>query len=139
MHSYSRQLLTAVVFSFFGVTTLCNAASASPPTHYVADPPNTWYLFMGDTPVAAAQAAISWWNSLESIRKWENLGMCSVSISPGDVHYSCPFDQCDYYPSGTICGQNNIVVWPVCGNVGAAWNGTEFYCPPEPDCDGPAQ
>ena len=140
-----RQLRSTVLFLFLGTFAFCGAASATPPTHYNAYSPGTSYVFMGHTPDDAVQAAVIYRNTEPGRISyfWENLRMCSVYIaSPGDVHYRCPVEDCwTYYLTGAkVCANNIVVVRPGCGaQYGASWNGTEFYCPPEPDCDGPAQ
>lgn len=133
--------LSAVLLTFFAILTLYAAPAGSTlPTHYSATQPNNTRSFADNTPVTAAQAAASWWNSFNSINKRAIQGSCSIySTTTGDTYYNCPFDDCTYYPTETICGTNVMVVRPMCGpQHGANWDGSEFYCPPEPGCDAPA-
>lgn len=145
MNKSGYSLRSVVLLSFLGAITFCNVVNASPPTHYNAYPPDTWYVFMGHTPDDAVDAAVIYRNTQPGRTSyfWENLRMCSLSVSLGDVHYNCPVEECWNYPHPDgirTCANDIVVVRAMCGTqYGASWNGTELYCPPEPDCDGPAQ
>ena len=140
---FTCQFLSVILPSLFVLLTLnTTLASASPPTHYFADPRIFYPGPFGETPDLAAQAAVNRWNSFYAgSSRMENLRTCSVyTPMPGYASYLCPYDWCTTYPTGTTCtySPSGIEVWPRCGpSYGAPWNGTEFYCPPEPECPSP--
>jgi len=144
MYRSPRRFLSAHHLLLFVLLTLnTTSLHASPPTHYFADPRIFYPGLIGETPDLAAQAAANHWNSFYAgSSRMENLRTCSVyTPMPGYASYMCPYDWCTTTSSGTTCtfNQYGIEVWPRCGSSsGAAWNGAEFHCPPDPECDGPA-
>lgn len=133
------RFLSAALSSLFVVPTL-NAAppgSTSPTYYYSAHSGGYNVAQTGPTPDIVAQAAVSYHNS-QGGSQVENLQTCSVYAPlPGYASYLCYGDSCQY-PGACTFG-NQVEVWARCSpQSGADWDGTEFYCPPEPDCDGAA-
>lgn len=138
---FAHLLLLVVALTFTTAT-----VNASPPTHYMNDGGILGYTVFDYTPDAVAQTTVSNKNAAiaasgVTTARWENLKTCRLDVSvPGVVWFLCAYDICHYPPgSPSYCDPYKLAVYPLCSNGGvAAWNGTELYCPPEPDCGGPA-
>lgn len=132
-HSFRSFLL--IPFLVFAVPTL-NAAppGSTPPTYYWSEGTGFRVVQTGPTPDIVAQAVVSYYNSQTSWQL-ENLQPCVVSAPLGG--YLCYGDSC-MTPGNCTFGVL-VQVYPRCGpqsgsQQGVQWDGTEFYCPPEPDC-----
>lgn len=135
--------LSRILFVIFTVLTFnTDPAGASPPTHYVSGTNGfSPYTFTGLSPEIAAQEYIAYVNSrLEMGRRLVATGSCHVFIYGSELGlYICPYRYT--YPQGQ--GQDtdySLDVYTRCGpQAQALWNGSEFYCPPTPECDAPVQ
>jgi len=137
---FTCRFLFAALLSLIVVPTL-NAAppGSTPPTYYYSAQSVGYNVAQtGPTPDIVAQAAVSYYNSQGG---WQikNLQACSVYAPlPGWASYLCYGDTCR--SPGDCTFGNQVEVWAHCSpQRGAEWDGTEFYCPPTPECDGPAQ
>lgn len=133
-----HQLRFIVLTSFISAAfTFGSSATASPPTHYVVQHWITSPIFSGTTPDSSVQEYIAYYNSI-SIWRIQTTGSCQLVIIPYTQPYQCPaslFRTETGYPEPIT-----IPVSPRCGSsYTASWNGAELYCPPIPECDGPAQ
>lgn len=125
------------LFVVFAALTLNAVPSgASPPTHYVSVFRVSEYSY-GLSPDVAAQGYVVLYNSVAEGGRAEITGSCRVVPVTGGG-YMCPFSK--WGPLGDFWGNADIAVYTRCGPQAAAeWNGSEFYCPPEPDCDTPVR
>lgn len=137
---FGGQLLSAVFLTFLGAFTFSNAACASPPTHYVSGTNGfSPYNFTGLSPEIAAQEYIAYVNSrLEMGQRLVATGSCHVVVYGSELGlYICPYRYT--YPQGQYTDYS-LDVYTRCGpQAQALWNGSEFYCPPTPECDAPVQ
>lgn len=129
------RFLFALLLSVFAPLAVSTApAHASPPTHYGAQfqfgSPN----FTGLTPDLVAQDYVAYFNSIAE-GSAAITGSCRLDAPAG---YTCPYRI--FGPRGEVYGDSEIPVATRCGpQYSATWDGAEFYCPPEPDCDSPSQ
>lgn len=137
---FTCRFLSAALLSLFVVPTL-NAAppGSTPPTYYWSEYSGNYRVAQtGPTPDVVAQAAASYHNA-QGGTGIRNLQPCSLQ-GPPQSPYLCYGDLCRGDLTNTCTFGNQVAVWPRCspGSQGG-WDGTEFYCLPEPECDGPAQ
>lgn len=136
--SLSNIFSYAVLLSLFAMLTFVTPpVNASPPTHYVVLHWITNPTFTGDTPDMAVQEYVAYYNSI-SIWRIQTTAGCQLVISPYTHPYQCPANL-----FRTETGHPEPITIPVSPRCGpsyiASWNGAELYCPPVPECDGPAQ
>lgn len=135
----SSFLFFALLLSLFVLLTFNTMpAYASPPTHYINSlgPLDLIYV-TGRSPAEVAKGVIANRNAA-----WGTGGTyeipqdCRFDIAY--VSFPCALVHCSSV-GPCVRSDNGVVVLPMCGPQRAVWDGLDLTCPPEPDCDTPAQ